>query len=142
MLLIDDVFLWNVVQQLVIATQRHGTRDLVDARDILRADLFGADRHDAGRAARGNVLPGDPARDVIDARARHPFGVFECGGDGPHRLVDVAHHATPHAAVFREPDAEDLRQWGTRQVARDLRDDPARLGAAEIESGDEAALGH
>src|SRR5438034_2367497 len=63
-LLVDDVFLRDVVQQLVIAAQRDGARDFVHPRHVLRGDLFPAHRHDTGRAARGDVLTRDAAGHV------------------------------------------------------------------------------
>src|ERR1041384_2341459 len=63
-LLVDLVFLRNVVQQLVIAAERDGAGDFVDARHVLRADLFAAHRDDAVRDARRDVLAGDAARDL------------------------------------------------------------------------------
>ena len=141
-LLVDDVFLRNVVQQLVIPTQRHRTRDFVHPRDILGADLLGTHGDDAGRTARGHMLTRDAARHVRDPRPRHPLGVLERGGDGARRLVDVAHHPAADAAVFGETDAENLRERGARQIAGELRDHGAGLGAAEIEPGHEAAIRH
>ena len=141
-LLVDDVFLGDVVQQLVIAAQRDGARDFVHPRHVLRGDLFPAHRHDTGRAACGDVLTRDTAGHVGHARAGHPLGVLERGGNGARRLVDVAHDAPAHAAVFREPDAKNLGERRARQIARQLRDHRAGLGAAEIEPGDEAAIGH
>src|SRR5207247_10888986 len=114
----------------------------VHPRDILGADLLGTYGDDAGRAARGHMLTRDAARHVRDPRPRHPLGVLERGGDGARRLVDVAHHPAADAAIFGETDTENLRERGARQIAGELRDHGAGLGAAEIEPGHEAAIRH
>ena len=88
------------------------------------------------------MLARDAARHVGDAPARHPLGVLQRGRDGARRFVDVAHHAAAHAGVLGETDAEDLCERSAWQITRQLRDHRAGLGAAEIESGDEAAIGH
>ena len=142
MLLIHDVFLGNVVQQLVLAAERDSPRDFVDAPDVLQRDLVAADRHHTAGAARRHVLARDAARHVGHARAGHPFRVFQRRSDRARRLVDVAHHAAPHAAVFRESHTQNFRERRARQVARELRNHGARFGAAEIEAGDEMAIGH
>jgi hypothetical protein len=141
-LLVDLVFLGDVVQQLVIAPERDGPRHFVDAPDVLRRDLLMAHRDHPGRAARRDVLARDAAGHVGHTRARHALGVLERGRDGTRRLIDVAHHAAAHARVLREPDAEDLGERRARQIAHQLGDDGARLGASQVETGDEAALWH
>src|SRR5258706_16282595 len=88
------------------------------------------------------MLARTAARPAGHAGARHPLGLLQAGGDGTRRLVDVAPHAAAHAAVFGDPDAENLRERGAGEITRQLCDHRAGLGAAEIESGDEAALRH
>ncbi len=141
-LLVDDVFLRDVVQQLVITPERHGARDLVHPGHVLRADFFRAHGDHTGRAARGHMFARDAARHVRHARTRHPLRILQRGGDGAGRLVDIAHHAAAHAGVLRETDAENLGERRARQIAGQLRDHGARLGAPKVESGDEATLGH
>src|SRR5256712_5443326 len=74
-LLADHVLLRDVVQQLVIPTDRDGPRDLVHPRHALRRDLLAVHRHDARGRARRHVLSRDPARHPRDLHARHPLGV-------------------------------------------------------------------
>src|SRR6266446_5783526 len=139
-LLVDHVLLRDIVQQLVVASQRHGARHLVHARHVLRRDLVARHRHDSRRRARRNVLSRDAARHRTDLHARHALGVAHRRDDRPARLVDVAYHAAPHAGVLRKPDAQHFGERQARQLAHHLRDHGARLGAAEIEPGDDLAV--
>src|SRR5882724_235772 len=139
-LLVDHVLLRDIVQQLVIAPQRDRARHFVHARDVLRGDLVARHRHHAGRRARRDVLSRDAARHHADLDARHALGVAHRRDDRPAGLVDVAHHAAPHARVLREPNAQHFGERQARQLAHHLRDHGARLGAAEIEPGDDVAV--
>src|SRR5436309_2768822 len=139
-LLVDHVLLWDIVQQLVIAPQRHRARHFVHARHVLRGDLVARHRHHSRRRPRRDVLPRDAARHRADLDARHALGVAHRRDDRPARLVDVAHHAAPHARVLREPHAQHFGERQPRQLAHHLRDHGARLGAAEIEPGDDLAV--
>src|SRR6266516_138197 len=139
-LLVDHVLLRDIVQQLVVPPQGHRARHLVHARHVVRGDLVARYRHDPRRRARRDVLPRDATRHHADLHARHALGVAHRRDDRPTRLVDVAHHAAPHARVLREPHAQHFGERPPRQLAHHLRDHGARLGAAEIEPGHELAI--
>src|SRR6266851_153086 len=59
-LLVDHILLRDVVQQLVVAAERHGAGHLVHPRDVLRGHFVRRHRHDASRGAGRHVLAGDP----------------------------------------------------------------------------------
>src|SRR6266853_86656 len=134
------VRLRDIVQQLVIAPQRDRARHLVHARHVFRGDLVARHGHHPGRRARRNVLARDAARHRADFDTRHPLGIAHRRDDRPAGLVDVAHHAAPHARVLREPDTQHFGERQSRQLAHHLRDHGARLGAAEIEPGHDLTI--
>src|SRR5213078_4427011 len=107
-LLVDHVLLWDIVQQLVIAPQRHRARHFVHARHVLRGDLVARHLHHSRRRPRRDVLPRDAARHRADLDARHALGVAHRRDDRPAPLVDVAPHAAPYARVLREPHAQQI----------------------------------
>src|SRR5438309_342574 len=88
-LLVDDVLLRDIVQQLVIASQRHRARDFVHPRHVLGRDLVPRHRHHPRRSARRDVLSRDAARHHVDLDARHALGVAHRRNDRSARLVDV-----------------------------------------------------
>src|SRR5689334_2769793 len=139
-LLVDHVLLRDVVQELLIPSERDGARDFVHPRHVLRGDLVPRHRHDPRRGAGSHVLARDPAGHAAHLDAGHPLRVAHGAHDGAAGLVDVPHHPAPQARVLRQPHAQNLRQGRARQVADDLRDHGARLGAAEIEPGHELAV--
>src|SRR5216117_1204448 len=139
-LLVYHVLLRDVVQELVVAAQGHRARHLVDARHVLRRDLFPRHRHHARRGARRHVFAGDPASDAVHLGAGHPLGVAQGGDDRPRRLVNVADDAASHAGVPRKPHPEHLRHRRPREIANHLGDHRARLGAAEVEPGHEPTV--
>src|SRR5213075_1508545 len=81
-LLVDHVLLRDVVQQLVVPSQRNGPRHFVHARHVVGRDLVGRHRHHPGRGARRHVLARDTARHRLDLHTRHPLGVAHRGHDG------------------------------------------------------------
>src|SRR5438034_1586680 len=139
-LLVDHVLLRNVVQELVVFAERDRAGDLVHPGDVRRGDFVAAHRDHAGRRSRRDVLPRDAARQRGNFGACHPLGVPHRGGHGARGLVDVAHHAAAHAAVLRQPHAQHLRDRLPRQIAHDLSDHGARLGAPQVEAGHEPAV--
>jgi hypothetical protein len=141
-LLVHDVLLRDVVQELVIPAERHRPRHLVHAGHVLRADFFAAHGDHARGAARRDMFAGDAARHVRHFHAGHALSVFERGGHGAGGLVDVPHHTAPHAAVLGQAHPKHFGERRARQIAHHLRDHRARLRAAEIEPGHEAALRH
>src|SRR5213593_1066379 len=139
-LLVDHVLLRDIVQQLVIASQRHRARYFVHPRHVLGRDLVARHRHHPRRSARRDVLSRDAAGHHVDLDARHALGVAHRRNDRSARLVDVAHHTAPHARVLREPHAQHFGERQPRQLAHHLRDHGARLGAAEIEPGHDLTI--
>jgi len=97
-LAVDDEFLRQHVEQLLVVGNRHGARGLERALDVARRHLLLLDRHHAARVEGADVAAGDADVDLADAAVRHQLGLLQHALDRGHRRVDVDHHALLEAA--------------------------------------------
>ena len=72
-----------------------------------------------------------------DAVARKPFGLFDTGSDGVHRIVDIHHHALVEPFGRRQPNTEHI----DAPIIVNLPHDGTNFRCADI-NADDSALRH
>src|SRR5262249_29931156 len=132
-------FLGDVMEQLLVRAQVHSPRRILDPFDILTGDFLAGDSGEPGRAPRGHMFARDPAGQFLHPDARHPLSITQCLDDRPGGLLQVPNHAAADTAPLSHADAEHPNSRGPG-VSGSLGNHGARLGATEIESGDQGSV--
>ncbi len=137
---VDDEFLAQHVQDLLVGRNIHCARRLDGAVDIERADLAILDRHHAGGVEAANVAAGDADESRADLAVGHQLGFLEGALDRGHRGLDIHHYALLQAFGLVRAHAEDFQPT----IGRELRDQARHLRGADVEGHDQVFvfLGH
>src|SRR6202041_1227112 len=107
-LAVDDVFLRQHVQDLLIGGGGNRLGRVNDAVDIALHHLLVLDGDDAVRIEAAHVAAGDAGVHRVNFAARHQFGFFHGALNGLHGGFDVDHHAFFKSARRMTADAADL----------------------------------
>ena len=136
-LMIDDEFLREDVQDLLVRGNRHGPRGIDHAVDVAGRYLLVADRHDAVRVEAPHMTACDPGEHRVDLAARHQLGFLDRALDRLHGRIDVDDHALLETARRMRPDAHDLDRplWG------ELAHDGNNFRRSDVESDNQVPLG-
>ena len=134
---VDDEFLRQDVQDLLVGRDRHRLRRVDHAVDVAGCDFLVADRDDAVRVQAAHVAAGDAGVHRVDLAAGHQLGFFDRALDRLHGRVDVDDHALLQAARRMRADADDF----DRAVGDDLADDRDDLRGADVETDDQFPFG-
>ncbi len=129
-LAVDDVFLRQDVQDLLVGRDRDRLGRIDHALDIALHHLLVLDGDDAVRIEAAHVAAGDAGIHRVNLAARHQFGFFHRALDGLHGGFDVDHHAFLQAARRMAADADDLEL----AVGFDFADDGDDLAGADVEA--------
>ncbi len=138
---IDDEFLGQDVQDLLVGGDGHGARRVDDPLHVAGGHFLVADSDDAMGIQAADMTAGDARVDRVDLAAGHQLGLFHGALNGMHRGFDIHHHTLLEAARGMGTDADDFHT----ALRRDLTDDGHHLGGADVESHDEVffnLLGH
>ena len=131
-LAVNDEFLRQHVQHLLIGGDVHGLGGLDDASDIGGGDflVFHGD-HAAGVEA-ADMAAGDAGVDVADLAICHQLGFFKRSLDGIHSGLDIDDHALAHAARFVLAQAKHFES----PFGQDFSHHSHHLAGADIEGDD------
>ena len=129
-LAVDDVFLRQHVQDLLIGGDGDRLGRIDHALDIALHHLLVLDGDDAVRIEAAHVAAGDAGVDRVNFAARHQFRFLHGALDGLHRGFDVDHHAFLQAARRVAADADDLEG----AVGLDFADDGDDLAGADVQA--------
>src|SRR5262249_2880157 len=135
---VDDVLLWNGVEQLAVARNGPGTRPFDRALDILLGDLVAAHGNHALARDRLNMLSRDSGVYLLHLHAGHPLRILQCLTNRARGLLDVGDDAASHARRPRLPDAEHFRGRMFWRITHRFDDDGGGFGGPDVESNDEA----
>ena len=135
-LAVDQEFLRQDVQDLLVGRNRDRARRVDDALDVFRRHFFVADRDDAVRVQAAHVAAGDARVHRVDLAAGHQLGFFDRALDRLHRRLDVHDDAALQAARRMRAEADDF----DATVVRDLADDRHDLRRADVEADDQVAV--
>ena len=127
LLAVDDEFLAQHVQDLLVGRDVHRLRRLDGAFDVDRAHLAVLDRHHAGGVEAADVAAGDAGEGGGDLAVSHQFRLLERALDAGYRRFDVDHHALLEALGFVVAHAEHLE----RAVRSKFGDQRRHLGGAD-----------
>jgi hypothetical protein len=97
-LLVDQEFLRQDVDDFLIRWYRHGPSGIDHAIDIVGLHLFVANRHDPVGIQAADVAAGDSGVDAVDLATRHEFCFFHGTLDRGDSRLDIHHHAFLQAA--------------------------------------------
>ena len=97
-LAVDDEFLWQDVEDLLIVRNRNRLRCFDDAIDVGLRDFLLLDRDHAARIQAANVTAGDTRIDLTDPAIGHQFRFLDHALDRRHRCLDVDDDALLQAA--------------------------------------------
>ena len=92
-LAVDDEFLRQHVQNLLVGGDRDRLGRVDHVLDIAVRDLLVADRDDAVGVEAAHVAAGDAGVDRVDLAAGHQLGLFDRALDRLHGRLDIDHHA-------------------------------------------------
>ena len=134
-LLVDDEFLGNHVDDLAIHGDRHGLRGIDDPLDVDLPDLPVLDRNDTMAVEGPDMASGDPRVDRGDLTVRHQFRLFHGVLDGCHRGIDVDDHALSETAGRMGADSHHVYA-----VLGFLCNHCTNFRGADIESHDQLAI--
>jgi hypothetical protein len=134
-LLVDHVLLRQHVEDLAVLGDVHRPGRVEHAVDVRLPDLLVLHRHHALGVEAADVAAGDAGVDRADLAARHQLRLLDGAADRGDGGVDVDHHALAQAARGLGADADDVDA-----VGRQLADDAADLGGADVEADDQLAL--
>jgi len=130
---VDDEFLRQDVQDLLVRGYRDRTRRVDDALHVAGGHFLLADGDDAVRVEAAHVTARDPGEHRVDLAAGHELGLLHGALNRLHRRVDVDDHALLQAARGVRAEPHDL----DRPVRSQLPDDRHHLGGADVEPHDE-----
>ncbi len=134
---VDDEFLRQDVDDLLVGRDRDRARGVDHAVDVAGRHFLVADRDDAVRVETAHVAARDPGEHRVDLAARHQLGLLDRALDRLHRRVDVDDHALLEAAGRVRTHAHDIDRAVRRELAHD-RDD---LRRADVEPDDQVSVG-
>ena len=97
-LVVDDEFLREDVQDLLVGRDRHRARGLDDAIDVHRRHFLVLDRDHAIRVETLDVAAGDSRIDLFHLGVGHQLDFLDHARNRRHRLLDVDDDALPQAA--------------------------------------------
>ena len=137
-LTVDDEFLRQDVQNLLIVGNRDGLRGFDDTIDVRLRDLFFLDRHHAARIQTADVAAGDAGVDLADPTVRHQLGFLDHALDRRHRCFDIDDDAFLEPARRLRAHANDVE----RAVIRNLRNDRRDFRRADVETHDQVLFLH
>ena len=140
LLAVDDEFLAQHVQDLLIGGNVDRARGLERAVDVEHADLAVLHRNHAGGVEAADVAAGDADEGRADLAIGHQLRFLERALDRGHRGLDVDHHAFLQPLGLVRAHAEDVE----RAVGADLGDEARDLRGADVQRDDQvfAFLGH
>ena len=133
---VDDEFLRQDVQDLLVRRDRDGTRGVDHALDVARHHFLVADRDDAVRVEAAHVAAGDACEDRMDLAAGHQLGFLDRALDRLHGRVDVDDDAALQAARRMRAHAHDFDDSLGGQLADDRHD----FRRADVESDDQVSF--
>ncbi len=136
LLAIDDEFLAQHVQDLLVGRDVHGARRLERAVDVERADFAVLHRHHAGGVEAADVAAGDADIGRGDLAIGHQLGFFQRPLDRRHGGLDVDDHTLLQPLGLVRAHAEDLE----RAVRPELRDQARHLRSADVERNDQVFI--
>src|SRR5690606_9734174 len=123
-LVIDDVFLGQDVQHLLVGRNGHRLGGVQYPVDIRLHYLALADGDDAMGVHAADMVAGDAGEHRVDLAACHQLRLFDGALDGLHGGLDIHHDALLHAAGRMRADADDFQLT----VCADLADQSDHLG--------------
>ena len=135
-LAVDDVFLRDGVEDLLIGRDRDGPRGVDDALHVFRGHFLVPDRHHPVGVEAADVAARDAGEHRVDLAPRHQLRLFHRAPDRLHGGFDVHHHPLLQPARRMDPHPDDLDPVGVR----DLADDGGHLRRADVEPHDEALV--
>ena len=135
-LIIDDEFLRQDVQDLLVGRNRHGARRIDHAIDVIGRHFLVADRDDAVRVETAHMTAGNARVHRMNFATGHQLGFFDGALNRLHGGLDIHHHAFLQTARRMRADADHL----DAAVVRDLADDGHHLGRADVETDDQVAV--
>ena len=133
---VDDEFLGEDVQDLLVGRNWHGARGLDRALHVDRRHLLVLDRYHPGGVEALDVAPGDARENALDLAVGHQFRFFERALDGVHGRLDVYDHALFQALGFVTASPDDVHV----PVREKFRDHCRHLGGADVQSNDEVLV--
>src|SRR6266704_2575375 len=135
-LAVDDEFLGEDVQHLLVGRDRHRARRFDGALDVDRRHLLVLDRDHPRRVEALDVAAGDPGENALDLAVGHQLGFLERALDGVHRRLDVYDDALLQALGLVAAHADDVQA----PVGKQFRDHRHHLGGADVQSDDEVVV--
>ena len=130
---VDDVFLRDGVQDLLVGRHRDRLGGLEHAVEVGIGHFAAGHRHDARGIAALGVAAGNRGVHGADLAAGHQLGLFDRALDRLHRGLDVHHHAALHAARLVRADADHLDLLARRIFAHQRR----HLRRADVQAHDQ-----
>ena len=105
---VDDEFLVEHMQNLLVVGNLHRLSSLDHAIDVQLRDFLVLDRHHPLRIEALDVIPGDTRVDLADFAVRHQLGLFQSALYGIDGGLDIHHHALLQPARRMTAHADDL----------------------------------
>ena len=136
LLRVDDEFLRQDVQDLLVGRDRHGARGVDHAVHVAGRHFLVADRDDAVRVEAAHVAARDAREHRVDLAAGHQLRLLDGALDRLHGRVDVDDHALLEPARRVRAHADDL----DGAVGAELADDRHHLRGADVEADDQVAF--
>ena len=131
-LVVDDVFARQDVEDLAVGVDRYRARPFEDALEVDAGHFATRDRRDSIGRLRANVATGHARVHGADLDARHRLRRVDGVPDRAHRPVDVRYDALAKPAARHVADAEN------RDAVRvDLAYNRRHLGRADVETHDD-----
>src|SRR5207245_7808680 len=123
---VDDEFLGEDVQHLLVGRNGHGARGLDRALDVDRGHLLVLDRYHPRGVEALDVAPGDAGENALDLAVGHQFRFLEGALDGVHGRLDVYDRSLVQTLGFVTATPDDVHA----SVGATLRHRPSPLRAA------------
>ena len=109
-LIIDDVFLRNDMQDALVLRASHCAGRFHDARDVHLRHLLVPDSHHARRVETAHMTAGNAGVNGVDLHARHQLCFLDRTLDRLDREVDVDHNAALQPAGRLRPEANHFER--------------------------------
>ena len=115
-LIVDNEFLGQDMEDLLVSGNRHGPRRVDNPFNIQGQHLAISNGHDTVGIQAADVTAGDPHIDRVYMAPRHQLGFFNCPLNGMNRGLDVDHHTLFQAGRRVQPGTDDFQcATGSRQ---------------------------
>jgi hypothetical protein len=137
LLVIDDEFLRQDVNDLLIGRYRYRPRGIDDPIDVARRHLFVPDRDDAVGVEAADVIAGDAGIHRVDLAAGHQLRFLDGALNRLHRGLDVDDDAFLQAPGWMNADTDDF----DAVVLGYFADDGRHLGCTDIQTHDQFLVG-